>query len=102
MKDNSEPKWVCDGLIVHRNVTVYVCDADDPQVNGFDVHLNVGDNDGFDHIMFDNTATLYDRGTLGESWGDASEWMRDTADALSEFASWIDAHMDELGAEADE
>ena len=47
---NKEPRFVDDGLMVYKNVTVYVCDADDAREGGYDVHLNVGDDDTFDHI----------------------------------------------------
>ena len=87
--NRDKPHWVDDGLVVHRNVTVYVCDADDAQEGGYDVHLNVGDNDAFDHIMFDNTATLYNRGTLAESWDDAATWLYETANTLMELRNWI-------------
>lgn len=84
-----KPHWVDDGLVVHRNATVYVCDADDTVAGGYDVHLNIGDDDTFDHIMFDNTATLYNRGTLAESWDDAAEWLYETANTLMELRNWI-------------
>lgn len=102
MSKSEEPRWIDDGLIVHKNITVYVCNADDIRVNGYDVHLNVGEDDRLDHIMFENTATLYDRSTLAESWGDAAGWLRETAGGMQELAAWIDAHMRELGIEVDE
>ena len=86
---NKEPQFVDDGLMVYKNVTVYVCDADDAREGGYDVHLNVGDDDTFDHIMFDSTATLYNRGTLPEAWIDAAEWLAETADTMRELADHI-------------
>ena len=97
MRDRGKPEWVDDGLLVLRNVTVYVCDGEDTQVHGFDVHLNVGDNHEFDHICFDATATLRDRSTLGEAWDDAADWLHETASTLQELASYIKAN--DIGCE---
>ncbi len=102
MRNRKEPELVDDGLLVYKNVSVYVCDADDPKGGVYDVHLNIGDDGELEHIMFDNTSTLYDRWSLDESWRDAAEWLRETATTLQVAANWIDEHMDMLGTEVDE
>ncbi len=88
MKDK-QPRWVDDGLVVYRNATVYICDAEDTRMEGYDIHLDIAEDGTFDHIMFDNTATLYDRGTLREAWEDAADWLHETAQALQGLESWI-------------
>ena len=92
MRDRGMPEWVDDGLLSYRNVTVYVCDGEDAQAHGFDVHLNIGDNHEFEHIFFDNTATLYDRSTLAEAWDDAADWLYETANTLMELRNYIKAN----------
>lgn len=92
MSNRSKPEWVDDGLLSYRNVTVYVCDGEDRQAHGFDVHLNIGDNHEFERICFDATATLYDRSTLGEAWDDAADWLYETADTLMELRNYIRAN----------
>lgn len=103
MSDRNRPEWVDDGLLSHRNVTVYVCDGEDTQAHGFDVHLNIGDNHELDHICFDATATLHDRDTLGVAWDDAANWLHETASTLQELANYIKAndvgHDDETGVD---
>ena len=100
-----KPHWVDDGLVAHRNVTVYVCDADDVQAGGYDVHMDVSEDGALGHIMFDNTATLYNRGTLAESWDDAATWLYETANTLMELRNWILSegigHEDELAGEGE-
>jgi len=92
MRDRSKPEWVDDGLLTLRNVTVYVCDGEDRRAGGFDVHLNIGENQELDHICFDATATLYDRSTLGEAWDDAADWLYETANTLMELRNYIRAN----------
>ena len=93
MRGRNKPEWVDDGLLALRNVTVYVCDGEDREAHGFDVHLNVNDNDGdLERIMFDATATLYDRSTLGEAWDDAADWLHETANTLQELCNYIRAN----------
>lgn len=92
MMDKRKPQWVDDGLLTYRNVTVYVCDGEDVRAHGFDVHLNIGENQEFDHICFDATATLYDRSTLGEAWDDAADWLYETANTLMELRNYIKAN----------
>ena len=92
MRDRNKPEWVDDGLLALRNVTVYVCDGEDVQVHGFDVHLNIGENHELDHICFDATATLHDRSTLGEAWDDAADWLYETANTLMELRNYIRAN----------
>jgi hypothetical protein len=92
MRNRNKPEWVDDGLLSLRNVTVYVCDGEDTRTNGFDVHLNIGDNHELEHICFDATATLYDRSTLGEAWGDAADWLYVTANTLMELRNYIKAN----------
>ena len=97
MSKHKAPYWADDGLLVHGNATVYVCDADDVQAGGYDVHLDVHENGTLDHIMFDNTATLYNRGTLCEAWTDAADWLYETANALMELMNYILAN--DIGCE---
>lgn len=92
MRDRGKPEWVDDGLLALRNVTVYVCDGEDVQAHGFDVHLNIGDDHELDHICFDASATLYDRSTLGEAWDDAADWLYETASTLMELRNYIRAN----------
>lgn len=92
MSGRSKPEWVDDGLLALRNVTVYVCDGEDVQAHGYDVHLNIGENQEFDHIYFDATATLHDRLTLDEAWDDAADWLHETASTLQELANYIRAN----------
>ena len=95
MSDSKRPSFVDDGLLVHRNATVYVCDADDVQAGGYDVHLNIGEDDRLDTIMFDNIATLYDRDNLHEAWMDAADWLYETANTLMELRNHIRSNVDE-------
>ena len=91
---DSSPRWADDGLLVHRNATVYVCDAED-EAGCYDVHLDIGEDDTLDHIMFYNTATLCDRGNLREAWEDAADWLYETANTLMELRNHIKANVDE-------
>ena len=91
-KTKRQPEFVDDGLLVCRNASVYVCDGEDTRAHGFDVHLNIGDNQEFDNICFDSTATLYDRSTLLEAWQDAADWLHDTAQTLQVMANYIRAN----------
>jgi hypothetical protein len=84
-------EWIDDGLLTHRNATVYVCDAEG-EPGCFDAHINIGENQQFDRICFDATATLCDRLTLGEAWDDAADWLHNTAQALQEIANYIRAN----------
>ena len=102
MNCTREPYWADDGLLVHRNATVYVCDAEDSQAGRYDVHLDVSENGELDHIMFDNTATLYDRMTLGEAWDDAADWLYETANTLMELRDYILVNEVGHGEEEDE
>ena len=99
MSMRKSPYWADDGLLVHRNATVYVCDADDTQAGGFDVHLDVSEDGTLDHIMFDNTATLFNRVTLAEAWDDAAGWLYETANVLMELRNYILGN--EIGHESD-
>lgn len=83
------PCWADDGLLVHGNVAVYVCDAEDADAGGYDVHLDVSEDGTLDHIFFDNSATLYNRVTLAEAWDDAAGWLYETANALMELRNYI-------------
>lgn len=87
--DGKKPYWVEDGLLIHRNATVYVCDAEDAQAGGYDVHLCVGADDSFDHVYFDSDETLCNRSTLREAWTDAADWLGETANTLTELRSYI-------------
>lgn len=86
------PYFADDGLLVHRNATVYVCDAEDREAGGLDVHLCVGDDDSLDHIYFDSNATLCNRQTLLEAWQDAADWLHETASTLQEMCNHIRAN----------
>ena len=89
MKKDGKPYWADDGLLVYRDATVYVCDAEDTEAGGYDVHLCVGDDDRLDHIYLDSNATLCNRSTLTESWSDAAGWLRVTASTMNELADYI-------------
>jgi hypothetical protein len=91
MRDRSKPEWVDDGLLTHRNATVYVCDAED-EPGCFDVHINIGEDQQLDRICFDASATLCDRLTLGGAWDDAADWLHETADTLMELRNYIKAN----------
>ena len=89
MSDGKKPYWADDGLLVYRNATVYVTDAEDVQAGGYDVHLCIGDDDTLDHIYFDSNSTLYNRQTLAEAWSDAVAWLHHAAWTLNELADYI-------------
>ena len=97
MTRDDKPYWVEDGLLIHRDATVYVCDAEDKEAGGYDVHLCVGDDDRFDHIYFDSNATLCNRQTLEEAWIDATDWLYKTANTLMELRNYILAN--DIGCE---
>lgn len=104
MTQDEKPYWVEDGLLIYRDATVYVCDAEDAEAGGFDVHLSVGDDDRFDHIYFDSNATLYNRSTLLEAWSDAVGWLNKTASTLNQLADYImeNDYFDGLNEESEE
>lgn len=94
MSQLKEPEMIDDGLLMCKNVSVYVCDADDRQEGGYDVHLNVGDGNDW-NVMFDSSDTLCNRSTLREAWEDAREWLEDHAATMLKMAGYINTH-DEL------
>ena len=98
MSGRDEPWWADDGMLVHRNATVYVCDAEDAQAGGLDVHIDITDGDGdLERLMFDSSATIYDSEDLRDAWMNAASWLEGTAETLREMADWI--RKNDVGAE---